>query len=335
MRRLFFNFAHRDRYMGIREDFADYLRVRKRYSLRTVRLYNEAIERYCGYMFPESESSGLPDDELIDSLKPLNIRGFIANCLDSGLKSESVNLMLSALSTLCNYLVKQERMPSNPIKEVVRPKQKKRLPLFMTQDLLQQYIDSPIDGDYKSVRDRMIITLIYDTGLRRAEVASLKVESFDLKRGVLRIVGKGSKEREIPLVQSLCEKIVDYLSVREEFVSAEEESAPAAVSDDATSAFFLTDNKGPLYLEFINRVVKRELSNIKGGSGKKTPHILRHSFATALLNNGADLNSIKEVLGHSSLAATEVYTHNSFEQLKEVYKKSHPRGGKNGKKVKR
>ena len=206
-------------------------------------------------------------------------------------------------------------LPSNPVKEVTRPKEKKRLPSFFTPEALKQYFDSPVADDYASVRNRLIVTMLFDTGLRRAEAASLRTGDIDLSRRTISIIGKGNKQRFIPIVDSLCEKIGDYLVVRKAFLEEKPD----------TEAFFLTDKGGPAYVEFVNRIVKNELSSIKGISGKKTPHTLRHSFATALLNNGADLNSIKEVLGHSSLAATEVYTHNSFEKLKEIYKSAHPR----------
>jgi integrase/recombinase XerC len=169
------------------------------------------------------------------------------------------------------------------------------------------------------MRDKLIVMLIYATGMRRQEVASLEVGMFDQGRKVFKIIGKGDKEREIPVVGTLFEKILLYLHKRKEEFDPE-----------PCNAFFLTDKGAPLYLNFVNNVVKKELAGIKGLEGKISPHVLRHSFATHLLNDGADLNSIKEVLGHSSLAATQVYTHNSFEQLKKIYLTAHPRAKKGG-----
>ena len=294
------------RHMGCFNDFIDYLTVKRRYSPRTVKLYADAVRDFLSYAQVESRK----DEDILEALRFQVLRGYVSSLMDRNLDPRTVNLHLSALSTFCNYLVKQQKLPSNPVKEVTRPKEKKRLPSFFTPEALAEYFDSPYGDDYVSVRDRMIVTLLFDTGLRRAEAASLKTGDIDLSRHTISVIGKGNKQRIIPIVGSLAEKIGDYLTLR-----------PAADSD----AFFLTDKGNPAYVEFINRVVKKELSGIKGISGKKTPHTLRHSFATALLNDGADLNSIKEVLGHSSLAATEVYTHNSFEKLKEVYKNSHPR----------
>lgn len=304
--------------MGCFTGFLDYLTVKRRYSLRTAKIYADAVEDFLRFALPENTSgsaSSIPDKEILDSLKFQVIRGYVSSMMDRNLDPRTVNLHLSALSTFCSYLVKQDMLQSNPVKEVTRPKEKKRLPSFFTPEALKQYFDSPVADDYASVRNRLIVTMLFDTGLRRAEAASLRTGDIDLSRRTISIIGKGNKQRFIPIVDSLCEKIGDYLVVRKAFLEEKPD----------TEAFFLTDKGGPAYVEFVNRIVKNELSSIKGISGKKTPHTLRHSFATALLNNGADLNSIKEVLGHSSLAATEVYTHNSFEKLKEIYKSAHPR----------
>ncbi len=305
--------------MGCFTDFLDYLTVKRRYSLRTAKIYADAVEDFLRFALPENtagSASSIPDKEILDSLKFQVIRGYVSSMMDRNLDPRTVNLHLSALSTFCSYLVKQDMLPSNPVKEVTRPKEKKRLPSFFTPEALKQYFDSPVADDYASVRNRLIVTMLFDTGLRRAEAALLKTGDIDLSRRTISIIGKGNKQRFIPIVDSLCEKIVDYLDLRLQFI---------ADKSDCPDSFFLTNKGKTAYVELINRVVKKELSSIKGLSGKKTPHVLRHSFATALLNNGADINSIKEVLGHSSLAATEVYTHNSFEKLKEIYKSAHPR----------
>ncbi len=305
--------------MGCFTDFLDYLTVKRRYSLRTAKIYADAVEDFLRFALPENTSgsaSSIPDKEILDSLKFQVIRGYVSSMMDRNLDPRTVNLHLSALSTFCSYLVKQDMLPSNPVKEVTRPKEKKRLPSFFTPEALKQYFDSPVADDYASVRNRLIVTMLFDTGLRRAEAASLKTGDIDLSRRTISIIGKGNKQRFIPIVDSLCEKIVDYLDLRQKFLAGK---------SGCSDGFFLTNKGQAVYVELINRVVKKELSSIKGLSGKKTPHVLRHSFATALLNNGADINSIKEVLGHSSLAATEVYTHNSFEKLKEIYKSAHPR----------
>ena len=312
--------------MGVKADFIDYLKVKRRDSPRTVKLYGDAVEDFLRSSFSEKQPGDeeLEDGEILSVLKFQVIRGYVSSLMDRGLDSRTVNLHLSALSTFCNYLVRQKRLSSNPVKEVVRPKEKKRLPSFFSPEALKLYFDTPVSDDYPSVRNRLIVTLLYDTGLRRAEAASLRIRDIDLSRGTITIIGKGDKQRSIPIVESLREKIGDYLLLREDFLKEKSSEKTAKAPD----SFFLSDAGGSAYPEFINRTVKSELSKAKGLSGKKTPHTLRHSFATSLLNNGADLNSIKEALGHSSLAATEVYTHNSFEKLKEIYKTAHPRAKK-------
>ena len=189
---------------------------------------------------------------------------------------------------------------------------------FYKQDAILNYIHSEIEDNYSSYRNKTIILTLYFTGLRRAEITSLKISNIDTSRRIISVIGTGSKEREIPSPDILYENILVYLQKRKIFYSGEDK------------ALFLTDKHNPIYVQFVNNIVKEELAVFRDFGGKKSPHILRHSYATHLLNNGADLNSIKEVLGHSSLAATQVHTHNSFEQLKKIYNKAHPRAKKGG-----
>ncbi|MCF0164106.1 MAG: tyrosine-type recombinase/integrase [Bacteroidales bacterium] len=309
------------------DDFISHIGAQKRYSPRTQAIYADTIREYYAFVYPESKDlDSLNQSQELESFNPLTIRGFVANGLENGLTSRTMNLKLSALSSFCGYLVKVGLMTSNPVHKVFRPKEEHRLPQFFTQEALAGYFDlrqNDFEGKegYIHLRNRMIIMLLYATGMRRAELCGLKIDQFDKGRQVFRIIGKGDKEREIPIPNLICEYILVYLKrIREEFPSND-------------SLFFLTDKGKPIYPALINNVVKDELTGIEGFTGRKTPHVLRHSLATHLLNNGADLNSIKEVLGHSSLAATQVYTHNSFEQLKKTYLTAHPRaknGGKNG-----
>ncbi|MDO4736847.1 MAG: tyrosine-type recombinase/integrase [Bacteroidia bacterium] len=305
------------------KEFLEFLRVQKRYSERTQQIYKDAVERLYIYYYgveTAGEIENLSESELLEALTPLNIRSFIAFNLDNDISARTTNLMLSAISMYCKFLVGEGKLKSNPMDFVVRVKEKKRLPEFYSKDALKEYFSTPLENvDYKSVRNKLIIMLIYATGMRRSEVAGLKLSNFDSGRKLFKIVGKGDKEREIPIISILFENILLYLQCRRN-------SYPNCLSD----SFFLTDKGAPLYLNFVNNIVKEELAGLKGFDGKKAPHALRHSFATHLLNNGADLNSIKEVLGHSSLAATQVYTHNSFEQLKKVYLTAHPRAKKGG-----
>lgn len=307
------------------EQFLRYIETERRYSPRTVRLYADAVQRFYDY---------IGGDDSISVLQPLHIRGFIASLLNGGLSSRSVNLHLSALSSYCSYLCKQGLLQTNPVKKIQRPKESHRLPEFYDREALEQLItsfseNSSWTGDssesdpsarlesFSACRDMLIVMLLYGTGMRRAELAGLRLENFDEGRSVFTITGKGAKERQIPLVSWLKGKILLYLQKRN-----------ALFEGRSSSSFFVTDKGEDVYLAFVNNVIHKQLDGLKGFEGKKSPHVLRHSFATHLLNGGADLNSIKEVLGHSSLAATQVYTHNSFEQLRKVYENAHPHSRK-------
>ena len=295
-------------------EFIDYLKVHKRYSPRTLALYSAYIEDFYNLVSLSDD-----EDEFV-SLQPNTIRGFIASGLDSGLSPRTMNLKLSALSSYSNFLVKRGYIKANPVKRVHRPKQSKKLPEFYTQSAMGNYFATEVDPEnFFALRNRTVIATLYSTGLRRAELANLKISDWDVKRAVFRVVGKGDKLREIPITNTLHDELELYL---EKF----KEIYPVSNNNN----FFLTDSGQPFYLSFVNKIVTGELRGVEGFTGKRSPHVLRHSIATHLLNNGADLNSIKEVLGHSSLAATQVYTHNSFEQLKKVFLTAHPRAKKGG-----
>lgn len=300
--------------MSYQDQFLKHLQVQKRYSPRTIDLYREAISGF--YLFislPEENNELIP-------LEYNNIRSYISSLANRKLSARSINLKLSALSSFCSYLYKEGLLSSNPVKKVRRPKQSKPLPGFYPKEAIERYFEGGPAGDsFSEFRDRIVVEVIYTTGIRRAELAGLKIGDYDRSRGLLRVTGKGGKSREIPVTEELKDALDGYLKLfMEEY------------PDNPSGYMFLTDSGQPFYLSFVNKIVRRELQKAGGFDGKKSPHVLRHSIATHLLNNGADLNSIKEVLGHSSLAATQVYTHNSFEQLKKTFIKAHPRAKKGG-----
>lgn len=315
------------------EGFIRYIKFEKRYSERTCKIYEDALLSFYRLTFEDVLEKGgtldsLSESDLLSVLTYPLIRSYVAKKLEAGELSErSVNLHLSALSSYCAWLVAGEKLLSNPVKKVTRPKESRRLPEFYTQTSLDNFFEAQgFDGSERASRDLpfhkyrnlVLLLLIYSTGMRRSEVVALRQEDFDAQRMVFRITGKGDKLREIPVPISICKEILLYLErIKREFPSLDE------------GAFFVTDSGQNIYPEFVNKVVHEELDGQEGFSGKKSPHVLRHSLATHLLNNGADLNSIKEILGHSSLAATQVYTHNSFEILKKTYITAHPRA-KNG-----
>lgn len=311
------------------DSYIEHIKVQKRYSSRTQALYGDVLLRYFLYIYGvEDEDSlhsavegdiGRGDFSLQGILSSQNIRGYVASCMENGMGARSVNLHLSALSGYCKWLLSKGVLQENGARNVARPREKRRLPHFYRSEALEEYCSGDFPNDFPGMRDRLMVFLIYATGMRRQEVADLKVGMVDLHRKVFKIRGKGDKEREIPIIPVLCEKILVYLQKRTE-----------AFAFDTGDSFFLTDKGAPLYLKFVNDTVKKELAGLEGFEGKVSPHVLRHSFATHLLNGGAELGSIKEVLGHSSLAATQVYTHNSFEQLKKIYVTAHPRAKKGG-----
>ncbi len=319
-------------------DFLQYIGTQKRYSSRTCTLYKEAIGDFYTYIYPEKVPDGgrrvevesLSADDVKAGLTYNSLRGFIASSMDSGLSARTVNAKLSALSSFCAFLLQRGDLESNPVHKIHRPKENKRIPEFYTEGALERYFDViGLDGsgraakelDFHHYRNALMLLVIYSTGMRRSEIVSLCVRDVDLSRKVINITGKGDKMREIPIPISICQEILLYLErIKSEF------------SEEVLSGrFFVTDEGRDIYPAFVNEVVHEELDGLDGFTGKKSPHVLRHSLATHLLNRGADLNSIKEVLGHSSLAATQVYTHNSFAKLKDIYLTAHPRANKGGK----
>ena len=310
--------------MSLVDSYLQYVSAVRRYSARTCEIYHDVLERYALY----SVEGECTDEALISRLEPKFIRNYEVWLLDSQKESaRTVSLHLSVLSGFCRYLVKEGRLQSNPVRLVSRPKTEKRLPVFFREEAMREYFAStcgvPEYGTYEQQLSRLVISLLYSTGMRRSELIGLDRSSFDSSRGVLRVHGKGDKMREIPLVPSLCEEISLYLqSVDSKFGDVHD-----------CPPLLLTPKGGRLYPVFVDRTVKKELGGADGFTGRKSPHVLRHTLATELLSDGADINSIKELLGHSSLAATQVYTHNSVERLKSVYQSAHPRaknGGKNG-----
>ena len=267
---------------------------------------------------------------------------------EKGESPKTVNLHLSVLSGFCRFLMKEGVLKSNPVRLVSRPKQEKRLPVFYREDSMRTYFkDTEHDVDaaalerlltlaahnpsdptavdlYERRLRRLIVALLYECGIRRSELITLTVGSIDFGRRTLSVHGKGDKMREIPLVAGLCEEISLYLQSVETMTG---------LQGTPERPLLLTVKGRPLYPVYVDRAVKQELGAVAGINGRKSPHVLRHTLATELLDNGTDLNSIKELLGHASLAATQVYTHNSIEKLKTVYQTAHPRakrGGNNG-----
>jgi integrase/recombinase XerC len=256
--------------------------------------------------------AGLQETGDVTAITVTDIRSWVASMLENKLSARTANLKITALNSYFKFLLREGAVDSNPMQKVARPKMSKRLPAFFEADSLNNMLDKgTTDNKYTTQRNMMVVELLYASGMRRSELIELKTRHTLFKENIIRVRGKGDKEREIPLLPTVMEKLKNYVSLLQKTFPGSE-------------YLFVTDKGNKLYAAAVNDIVHTVLS-MEGFSGKKSPHMLRHSFATHLLNNGADLNSIKEVLGHSSLAATQVYTHNSFEKLKKVYQKAHPR----------
>ena len=312
--------------------YITYIRDIRRYSPRTQAIYRDVLQNFSQFC----------EGEVIASLTPSMLRRYEADCMGRDMKPRTVHQHMSVLSSFCRFLMGKGVLKSNPARSVKRPKMEKRLPEFYQEksmeayfaatehaagedelEILRSYGPGPTDKAavelYRRRLRRLIVSLLFGTGIRRAELIALRAGSFNPARQVLRVVGKGDKMREIPIVPSLCHEICLYLSA----VESMRGSAPPA-----DGPLLVTEKGNALYPNYVDRTIKAELDGY-GITGRKSPHVLRHSVATALLGDGADLNSIKEMLGHASLAATQVYTHNSVDRLKKVYNNAHPRA-KNG-----
>jgi integrase/recombinase XerC len=241
------------------------------------------------------------------------VRAWVACLMEAGITARSVNRKLSALKSFYRYLVKTGELQAGPMKKIVGPKIKKPLPSFVNYtDISSILDDEPPADDFEACRNLTILELLYVTGMRRAELIELKDEDVDFFSNQVRVTGKQNKQRLIPFsndTQLLLEK---YIAKRNELV------------ENRSGYFFIKSNGRQMYPVLIYRIVRAALKYIPTLE-KASPHVLRHSFATAMLNNGAEINAVKELLGHSSLASTEVYTHTSFEELKQIYNAAHPR----------
>ena len=312
--------------------YITYIRDIRRYSPRTQDIYRDVLEDFAQFS----------EGEVVASLTPSMLRRYEADCINRGMKPRTVHQHMSVLSGFCRFLMLKGVLKSNPARNVKRPKMEKRLPEYYQEKSMDAYFEAtehwagedeleillsygPAPKDkaaveiYRHRLHRLIISLLFGIGIRRAELIGLKTNSFDPARQVMRVLGKGDKMREIPVVPSLCHEICLYLKAV---------GSMGGGARDADAPFLVTEKGRALYPAYVDRTVKEELNGY-GITGRKSPHVLRHTVATALLDDGADLNSIKEMLGHASLAATQVYTHNSVDRLKKVYNNAHPRA-KNG-----
>lgn len=290
------------------KEFISHIQIEKRYSEHTVRAYADDIAQFSDYLASTDSSRKLLNVE------QKNIRQWMIELVNSGQSSRTLRRKIASLKALYNYYLRIGTLKVNPAEGVILPKLKKNLPDFIKESSIEHLLDDAMfSNDFAGLRDRLVLELFYATGMRLAEMVNLSRKSVDLVKGEIRIIGKRNKERIVPLTKISMDLLNEYLhAVETEF------GVPG------TEVLILTDKGQPAYPKMIQRIVHRYLSQ-STTLEKKSPHMLRHTFATHMLNNGADLNAVKELLGHANLAATEIYTHNTYEKLKSIYKQAHPR----------
>lgn len=289
------------------QSFVDYLKFEKRYSQHTVRSYHDDLIQCFDYL--ELQFGKL---ELAEIKAPF-IRSWLASLKDANLSSKTINRKISTLKSFFKYHVRLGHLPQTPMATIISPKQSRRLPQFVEQKDIETLFERvEFSVGWKGRTERLAIKIFYHTGMRLSELIGLKESQVDYHNQGIRVLGKGNKERIIPVSRELLEDMKRYVEEK-----AENKFEPG-------TWLLLTDKGKPLYSRYLYQVVRDTLQLVTT-IDKKSPHVLRHSFATHLMNNGADLNSVKELLGHASLASTQIYTHNTIEKLKEVYKKAHPK----------
>lgn len=294
--------------MTNKESFLKYLAVEKRYSPHTVRSYSIDLDQFALYLSEQGLSDNLAE------VTPAEIRSWVVSMFSNEFTSASVHRKISCLRVFYRYLRKEGVITRDPLEKVVLPKRKKGLPSFVEEKAMSDLLDSYDFGEgFPAARDRAVLEMLYLTGMRRAELIGLRCSDVDLLQGTIKVTGKRNKQRIIPIVLPFRRRMEEYIAVRNDYAG------------ENAGWFFVTDKGNKLYDKFVYNIVNRYLSMVTTIE-KKSPHVLRHTFATHMLNRGADLNSIKELLGHANLSATQIYTHNTFEKLKELYANKHPRG---------
>ncbi|MGL4364285.1 MAG: tyrosine-type recombinase/integrase [Bacteroidales bacterium] len=283
--------------------FLEYLQNEKRYSLHTIRAYRTDLQQFVLFVGVEQD---------LTKVDFRTLRTWLSLQISKGLSIRSVNRKKATISAFYSYLRRIDEFQQNPVDKVASLKKQRNLPYFYKEDDILNLLDKMPENTYESQRNTAILELIYATGVRLSELIKLCLQDVDLIKQSIKVFGKGNKQRVIPLSPHVCKVLFDYQQFRTQ-------KFPNMLQD----AYFCTQNGEEMYSGLVYRIVKRALS-LKGIKGQKSPHILRHSFATHLLNNGADLSSIKDLLGHSSLSATQIYTHNDIEKLRISYHNAHP-----------
>jgi integrase/recombinase XerC len=291
--------------------FLEYLNLEKKYSAHTITAYKNDLQSFKKFLEMEYAQENLRE------VHYSQIRNWIVNLVDIKVSNRTVNRKVSALKSFFTFLQKTKQIDYNPLSKHKSLKIEKRLQVpfsFKEINTVINDIDKEANDDFESLRNRLIVELFYSTGIRRAELINIKQRDVSFSDKTIKILGKRNKERFVPLLESVIQTLNRYLALKKEFEIGLEE-------------LFITEKGNKIYETLVYRIINHYFGQVSSKE-KRSPHILRHSFATHLLNEGADLNSVKDLLGHSSLASTQVYTQNSLDVLKKVYNKAHPRGSK-------
>jgi integrase/recombinase XerC len=292
------------------QQFLNYLRFEKRYAENTITSYQNDLEQFAAFLVSQFDAP--PVDKIISTF----IRSWLAELKGDDLTGKSINRKISTLKSFFKYLIKQGVIKQTPMTVIVSPKISKRLPAFVADKDIKELFDAGnnkklFEDSWKGRTERLVLLLFYNTGMRLSELANLQESQLDAAYSQVKVLGKGNKERIIPLDKGLIDELLKYMGAK-----------PVRLPD--VYNIFVNEKGKPLYTKYIYNLVHEKLGHVTT-IDKKSPHVLRHTFATHLMNNGADLNAVKELLGHSSLAATQVYTHNTIEKLKDIHKKAHPK----------
>ncbi len=286
--------------------FLSFLQFEKRYSLHTITAYSNDLVQF--FDFIETQYDKVALEQITGSM----VRTWLAGMKETEMTGKSLNRKISSLKSFFKYQIRQERLVKSPMETVISPKITKRLPAFVAeQDMEQLLAHLAFAEGWKGYTEKMVIQLFYATGMRLSELILCKESQLDLGKSVIKVLGKGNKERIIPISKNLSQELANYIQEKPE-------------AANGNPHVFVTEKGKSLQPRAVYSFVKFYLSQVTTLQ-KKSPHVLRHSFATHLMNNGADLNAVKELLGHASLAATQVYTHNTIAKLKEVFAKAHPK----------
>ena len=290
------------------QSFIDFLKFEKHYSPHTIRSYQDDLVQFLDFLALEFGEKSL------EAITPVMVRSWLASLKDAGIGSRSINRKISSLKSFYKYQMRCGKVDQSPMIAITSPKVKKRLPVYVEQkDIATLFAGLRFPDNWEGWTDRLLLAVFYHTGIRLSELLNLLERQVDKGNRSIKVLGKGNKERVVPMAPALIGEIEAYCSKKR-----------AEFENPDIQFLFVGRSGKKLYAKYVYRVVKKYLSEVTTIE-KKSPHVLRHSFATHLMNEGAELNSVKELLGHSSLAATQVYTHNTIEKLKDVYKKAHPK----------